>query len=277
MTDACNLHCPFCYVKQKPANLDAGKAIAYIKDNQPYRVVFHGGEPLLRAADILKIMDAVPEVKEFSVTSNLMLPLTEERLEVLKRCGVATSYSVDRFDSAQELSKFKEALGAAKKYGTVTLLVTLSKPQLDQPPEELCKTLRWLDADYYTLERLRDDTITSETEYTELYARTDEYLYEIFSRNLIPAEQNVLYLQMKRAISNNASVFSTHCSKMVTTLLTDGQSTTSCPNGDITKKKLRRCLACDLFQYCKGDCSSFGKYGCSFPRKTFSYIAKEVN
>jgi MoaA/NifB/PqqE/SkfB family radical SAM enzyme len=273
MTDSCNLHCPFCYVKQKPTNLDANKAIGFIKKHRPHNIIFHGGEPLMRAADILKIMDAVPETPDFSVTSNLMLPLTEDRLEVIKRCGVATSYSVDRFESKEQLEHFKTAVDEARKYGEVTLLVTLSKPQLEQPPEELCKTLEWLDVDYITLERLRDDSIESPDEYRELYLKTDEYLYEIFSKELIPNSKNSLLFQMKEAIETNTPLFSICCQEETRTLLTDGESTTFCPNGDpVKEKRLRECLSCDLSQFCKGDCPSFCRLSCSFPKKTFNYV-----
>ena len=277
MTDSCNLQCPFCYVKQQPSHLDADKAIEYIKKHQPHKVVFHGGEPLLQATAILRIMDAAPEVAEFSITSNLMLPLTDERLEVIKRCGLATSYSVDRFSSPRQVAQFKSAIDEVKEYGKITILVTLSEAQLNEPPADLCKTLTWLDGDYIYFERLRDDSIDSAEEYEQLYRKTDEYLYEIFSKELIPSDKNVLLLQMKEALTNNTPVFCMDCSKDVTTLLTDGISTTSCPNGNLIKeKKLRQCLTCDIFQFCRGDCSSFGKHSCSFPKKTFIYI-KEAN
>lgn len=278
MTDSCNMHCPFCYVKQQPTNLDANKAITYIKAHQPRKVIFHGGEPLLRAADILQIMDATPEVAEFSITSNLMLPLTDERLEVIKRCKVATSYSIDRFNySSEQMSQFKSALERAKEYCKITVLVTLSKGQLREPPFSLCRTLKWLGADYVAFERLRDDSIDSAEEYERLYRKTDEYLYEIFTKELVPRDKNVLLMQMERALSTNTPVFYTACSENVATLLTDGVSTTSCPNGNPMKvKKLRQCLTCDLFQFCKGDCPSFGKLSCSFPQKTFSYVKEAM-
>lgn len=274
MTDSCNLKCPFCYVKQTPANLSAKKAIEFIKDNSPHTVVFHGGEPLLRAADILEIMNAAPEVAHYSITSNLMLPFTKERLEVLKRVnGMATSYSVDRFHSAEQLKHFKTALDTARKYKPVTLLVTLSYAQLAQPAENLCKTLEWLNADNISLERLRDDSIETRDKYEELYKKTDEYLYEIFSKKLIPECKNNLLRQMKSAIEMNSPLFATHCQKMTTTLLADGENTTSCPNGNMEKgKKLRECLACNLGQFCKGDCPSFGRLSCSFPKKTFMFV-----
>ena len=277
MTDSCNLCCPFCYVKQRPANLDADKAIEFIKTHHPHEVIFHGGEPLLQASVILQIMDAVPKVAEFSVTSNLMLPLTDERLEVIKRCGLATSYSIDRFNSPEQVAQFKTAIDKAKEYGEITILVTLSKAQLDEPPASLCKTLSWLDGDYVFFERLRDDSIDSAEEYECLYRKTDDYLYEIFSRELIPQDKNVLLMQMKNALATNTPVFYTACSENVTTLLTDGISTTSCPNGNsIKEKRLRQCLTCDLFQFCKGDCPSFGRLSCSFPKKTFNYVKEAI-
>ena len=278
MTDSCNLKCPFCYVKQKPSNLDVEKAVKYIRENEPHTVIFHGGEPLLRAAEILKIMEEVPEVPHFSVTSNLMLPLTDERLKVLERCGVATSYSVDRFTTDEQVQKFKAAMDTAKKYGTVTVIVTLSKPQLEQPPEELCKTLEWLGADYINLERLRDDSIESPEEYRELYKKTDEYLYEIFSKELVPNDKNMLLFNMEDAIHTNTPVFPIHCKDETVTLLSDGESTTSCPNGDLCKgEKLRECLFCELYSFCRRDCPSFSNLGCSFPKKTFLYIKERIN
>lgn len=222
-------------------------------------------------------MDAVPEIEEFSVTSNLMLPLTDERMEVIKRCSVATSYSIDRFSSKEQLLQFKAAIDKVKEYDKVTILVTLSRAQLNEPPVSLCKTLDWLDGGYVFFERLRNDSIDSIKEYEKLYRKTDEYLYEIFTKELVPRDKNVLLMQMERALSTNTPVFHTACSENVATLLTDGVSTTSCPNGNPVKaQKLRQCLTCDLFQFCKGDCPSFGKLSCSFPQKTFSYIKEAM-
>ena len=84
-------------MSRKNIDLPINLAIAKIKETDADRIIFHGGEPLLRPDFILKIIDTFPN-KEFSITSNMTLPLTDERLKVLYRCGVATSYSVDRFE-----------------------------------------------------------------------------------------------------------------------------------------------------------------------------------
>lgn len=267
VTEGCNLKCPFCYVTQKKSLLDKETAFACIEKYRPETIIFHGGEPLLSSETIeleMAIMDRFPEIN-YSITSNLSMPLTSDRLQVLNRCSIATSYSVDRFKE-QGMKLFKKNLELLNKDHDITLLVTLSRPQLKEAPEKLAEIIKSLGCRYVLFERLFEDGAGR-----ELYEATDEYLLALMK--LIPEEQNVLLHQMMEAIELHVPVFSTTCDCSVVTINSDG-STQACPNTCKIKRKTlshRECLNCPANEYCRGDCLSFQTV-CSFPIKTFTYI-----
>lgn len=153
ITENCNLSCPFCYVKQKQNVMSLETAVSAIEAYRPEEVIFHGGEPLLYPKRTLEIIDHFPD-QVFSITSNLILPLTDERLEVLDRCYVATSYSIDRFPNSELEQVFKENVAKVREFTPVTLLVTLSEKQLEMPPAELIKKLDEIGYDNILFERM---------------------------------------------------------------------------------------------------------------------------
>lgn len=264
VTESCNLHCPFCYIKQKPGTIDMDSIDRAMQELQPNRIIFHGGEPLLYPKIILETIKQYPDI-EYSVTSNLMVPLTDQVLEVIKRCKIATSYSVDRF-TEEQFEDFKAAVKMVSSYQPITLLVTLSEAQLQQPPKILSDTIKELEISNITFERL-----FTERKSKELYEQTDEYLLEAFKH--VDTEKNNMLHWMEDAIRSNGTVFNHDCD--VQTLNPDG-SLCGCPNLYRTRihdQRKRECLYCDIYQYCKEDCPSFGGI-CCFPKKTFQSILK---
>lgn len=267
ITENCNLHCPFCYVDNKNNLIDTDVAIRAIEKYNPDTIVFHGGEPMLYPEKILDILDKYPD-KNFSITSNLTLPLNDPRLSILKKCSVATSYSIDRFTDKITEKHFKENLHAVNMFSDVTLLVTLSKTQMQSSAKELVENIKCLHCKYVLFERLY-----TEDPDTNLSLMTDNYLNELML--LLPGPENVLKQMMINAINNNSVVFNLNCDKTVVTLNPDG-TIQSCPNL-ITHKRTRRkeCLTCDIYEYCREDCISFKKI-CMFPRKTFLRIKEDL-
>lgn len=260
VTDECNLRCPFCYISHKQGIMSIETAMKAIKRHEPEEIIFHGGEPMLYPKFVLDIIQQTPHAYH-SITTNMTLPWTEERIGVLKSCGIATSYSVDRFADAKIEAKFMENVRFANSVKDVTLLVTLSKPQLSMPPEMLAEKVEEIGCRYVLFERLYGGD--------DVAAATDDYLLALMK--LVPPEKNVLRLQMEDAIKTGANVFSINCEKNIVTVHPDGHEQ-SCPNGACLKRKRRlECLMCELYQYCRGDCLSF-QDKCHFPKEAFSYV-----
>lgn len=268
VTDKCNLKCPFCYMSRENIDLPINLAIAKIKETDADRIIFHGGEPLLRPDFILKIIDTFPN-KEFSITSNMTLPLTDERLKVLYRCGVATSYSVDRFEDKNIYDIFLSNL--RKYHGNFTLLVTLSNKQIKQPVKELIQTINTINPSSVTFERCYDtgaDRI--------FYEKTDDYLCLILKNtHLLKAENNTLK-NFVYAIKNNINVYPTHCNDNIITITPEGNFQT-CPTANTVQKMKKECLSCDYMTYCRHDCCIFGNFNfCTFPKKTLEYVKQNL-
>ena len=267
ITEECNMRCPFCYIKQKPGVISLDAITSFCNKKHLNRIVFHGGEPLLYPKRILEIIDKFPN-KEYSITSNLTLPLTEERLEVLHKCNVATSYSVDRFHDANNFLQFVNNLYTVAEFTEITILITLSREQLKESPEKLATMLRKLPHKYILLERLYEE------QYDKKFAQqTDLYMKKMMQ--LLPIKENSLILNMLCAIKNHINVFSISCNKTVFTLGPDN-IISNCPNlcnKKSQRKKRKECIECDLYEYCKGDCLSF-QNGCMFPKETFKWVYK---
>ena len=263
-TEDCNMRCPFCYVPRKPIYMTEETAYNAINKYDPNFIIFHGGEPLLNPDVILKVMEKYPD-KKYSMTSNMVIPIDEKRLEILKKLNysIATSYSIDRFHNPKEYEKFKNNIKLLKNF---TLLVTISKGQLKQKPEKLMEIINELNPEYVDLERVSIPDI-QEDELT-IYQWIDNYMCKMF--DLLPKEKNMLYIRMKNAIKYNIYTYNTKCTDSIITINADG-TTVSCPNSCVSANKEKRspvCFTCDIFQYCGGDCETFYGY-CKFPKKTF--------
>lgn len=265
ITEECNMHCPFCYIKQKPGTITLKKVAAFCDKYSPDRIIFHGGEPLLYPEIILDIINQYPD-KKFAITSNLTLPLTKERLDVLRKCDIATSYSIDRFHNAKHFLQFIDNLYEVKNFADITILVTLSREQLKELPEQLAIMLQKLPHKYILLERLYEEQYDA-----ELAQKTDLYMRRMMQ--LLPAEENMLMMQMQHAIDHHVIVFPKFCNKFVFTLGPNGLIS-NCPNlcnKEAQRRKRKECIECDFYEYCQGDCLSF-QNGCMFPKKTFNWI-----
>lgn len=265
ITDSCNLRCPFCYVNKNNKIMALDNAVNVIKRYNPQKIIFHGGEPLLFPELIINIMDTLPDY-EYSITSNLVFDLNDIQRNVLSRCDVATSYSVDRFNK-DTFRIFKDNILWLRKIKDITLLVTLSYEQLKQEPNRLIEIINELDCRYVLFERLfidgNDDNLS---------LLTDNYLLKLMQ--LYKAESNVLRNQMLHSLSHNCAVFNNDCQEKVVTINAD-MSTQSCPNSQHLKRiKKKECLSCEFYQYCRGDCLSF-QNTCMFPKNTFKYIKEE--
>ena len=276
VTDACNMKCPFCYVKQSDSVVSM-EAVRDTLNEHPEisRVVLHGGEPLLHIIRCQEIADEC-ETRNIpvSITSNLTIRLGHEHKEFLKRLSkqkkisVATSFSYDRFEEYWEQeARFIENTKWLNANGIpFTLLVTLSPMHMiHQSPYETRQAIETINPANVTFER-----VCSKDTATAVYSQTfDDYLSAMFVE--IPKEKNNLRKWMIDAIKKNVPVFNPHCGSL--TLETDGRLT-GCPNlcsKEYLPQRRRECLECGLFKWCQGDCPSFREV-CSFPQNTFKKV-----
>lgn len=265
ITDQCNMNCPFCYIKKGNNIVSIEKIKEIYNKFKPKCIRLHGGEPLLYPNLCLEIINTFNNV-EYSITSNLTLPISKERQKVIEKCDLSTSYSIDRFSNNNYFDIFLRNVIDISKYKDITLLVTLSRDQLKQSPKDLCNILENIPCKYIAFERLYEDN------YDQLLAKqTDEYLKQIM--DLIPKEKNVLLNEINQSLYAHIPLFCDTCKKDILTINADN-TIQICPNlsdEKITKKRRKQCLSCNLFEYCKEDCLSF-KNGCMFPKETFLYI-----
>lgn len=120
VTDACNLRCSYCYVRQKPTHMsiDVGKAvIAGIKadcGNAGFEAIvfkFAGGEPTLRWPEIKALLDwaqcfknASPNVRFHIITNATALPL--DLVDYLVAGKLRISVSLDGVDQWHDTQRF---------------------------------------------------------------------------------------------------------------------------------------------------------------------------
>ena len=160
VTDLCNMRCSFCYASHGAAIIDRKELDKVVENLHPTHIVLHGGEPLEAPGVCREIMDRYPGI-EFSITSNLTFSanyMTQMGcIGILQHCdGVATSYSVDRFEGRDnEWRRFIANTELLNKLGIpFTLLVTLSEAQLNQPAKDLVRTIKCINPSNITFERL---------------------------------------------------------------------------------------------------------------------------
>lgn len=106
-TQSCNLKCKYCYIPDVNKNRSSYlsfedldfiflKIINYydkIKKNLP-RIIFHGGEPLIRFDDIKKIIMKYSDKFKFLIQTNGFL-LDEDKISFLEEYNVSTGISID--------------------------------------------------------------------------------------------------------------------------------------------------------------------------------------
>lgn len=131
----CNLKCKHCgmdnSLHKNSSNYEKIKeSLLRENEKEPIESIYlWGGEPLLGDLDkILDIMDTFPNV-HFKITSNLCMPLTEKRMEILRRCGsVFTSYDPKiRFDSVKNLSLWYHNCKKILAEMDMTVICTVTK------------------------------------------------------------------------------------------------------------------------------------------------------
>ena len=263
ITNNCNLKCPFCYSPRIDKDLGCDNLDFYINKYNIENLVFHGGEPLLKYDKVKEIINKYN--LNFHLVSNLCIDINKDIEYIISRCGLATSYSVDRFNqfTFNKWLKNIDYLHSINK--NFTLIITLSEQQLNQSIESLLFVINRVNANYVSFERCHGN-------YNEdFYIKSDDYLCNVSKK--ISKLKNVNFLVFKKAIDQGVPCINYECEK--TTFTLDYKNTVyTCPSlceGSVGQWDKSRCLVCEYFKYCRGDCPSF-RGVCAFPKKFFNWV-----
>src|SRR5574341_532602 len=159
MTKACNLHCSYCYFSARKPLPDEMTTEEFtrlwpaIVTLRPQKVVFTGGEPLLRQ-DILDLVrglrDADPEhhvLRCLNTNGHLVTPeLAHDLVGLADEVRVSLDALPARNDALRGVGNFDAAVRALEYYYTVgfepKVLVTLTSASLPDLEELLCFLIR---------------------------------------------------------------------------------------------------------------------------------------
>ena len=295
-TNQCQMKCPFCYTsfvkdftdKTPIDSIDPKMVSDFVNKRGGFDLlIFHGGEPLLVPDTILEIMKNI-ESKDvhFTIQSNLAFKsLSKKQMEVICSidAGYGTSYSVDRFLPTPQLEEYWiENVRYLNSMGIPnTIIVTITEDQVfKQSPVALKKYLDSIGYDYILIERPQfplEEMRKNKEKYELLYAQIDRYMEECYK--LFPRNKCNLYDQVHYSLWRHHVLYCTDCSKFTYTLYPDGKLKHGCPA--LEKINIQdphrntKCLQCDLFQFCLGDCECMNVV-CTFPKRMFRTIAEDI-
>ena len=155
VTKACNLHCSYCYFSAKKplpdemSTFDFQRLWPEFVELRPQKVIFTGGEPLLRP-DILDLLrglrDADPEhrvLRCLNTNGHLVTPdLAKELVGLADEVRVSIDALQERNDALRGAGNFDAALKALDTYYAVGFepkaLVTVTSAGLPDLEELLC-------------------------------------------------------------------------------------------------------------------------------------------
>lgn len=292
--------------------------IAQHPESEHFHIELHGGEPFLVPLSSIKTFLA-PFVDDprisVGATTNLVYRLTPELVEFIKTtlaARIATSWDGwGRFENRRQYRLWRRNLRTLKAAGvTVKLFVTVTRKLLARPVEKLLALLERLGVDEVAIERLTldgnarlhpglfPDNRAQDQYYYDLYRayRARSWSFRITTLEVI--EEKFRTRAFK--VDTNCRT----CEQQLVTMNADG-SLAGCPNGAarersgsieepvetflLSEARLTRitkeldydprCLRCELFDVCGGDCHRLPWQGNSCPglRKLLTHFKRRSN
>jgi len=302
-TETCNLHCDHCYTSGKNGRkifFDPIKTADWVNQFSQHasfaHFEFHGGEPFLAPlGDMFEFYDRVRGVwknHSFGCTSNLVLKLTEERLDFIDQVlgwRIGTSWDPNiRFANPGQKELWESNVRMLKDLGvTIKVFVSLSVDVVQMEPINILKYFKDLGVDELAFERLTSDgnavknraIFPSNLDLQHWYLKLHEQTTEHGARDWISNDfLESIYSKFEEG-KNNEATFCRDCEQKLFTINADG-TVAGCPNTApkdfyttiestfeevqintkrctvIAKETARdpRCFECDVFKYCNGDC-----------------------
>lgn len=146
LSEQCNMNCSFCFIHPKRnivLNIDGFLAwfekYKTICNNEKIEISFFGGEPILQALDVIKIIENTKYSNtSYSITTNLMYYLTPEIIGILDLCSVCTSWDPIqlRFKTQDNFELWRHN---CKQIKLTHVNITLTKELLSIKPNKLIK------------------------------------------------------------------------------------------------------------------------------------------
>lgn len=320
LTDNCNLKCLHCYnglcAKGKDAYMsrqtidNAIELIRAVSKEYPIVLNFHGGEVVkFSQADMKYVMDSLTDCNvRYSVTTNLVYPLTDEIVDIIRRMNVKESPSIQtswdyhiRFKGSQE-ELWRKNVGILIANGIeVQPTICVSYPLIrDYRPKEVFEIMMDIGIKKLNFERLTNTgNATLHNNLIPTNKDTNEWLYDAYieSKQLglsIPLFENVDMSLERKFVGCRAR----KCHSSIMTINIDGTicgcpNTTYRPYGQLLDKGmvaidesvfnteetlentvLTTCLLCEYYPYCNGDCYQLthDNTGCSGLYKIYQHI-----
>ena len=297
-TETCNLDCLHCYTSGKNGRkifFDPIKTANWVNafaEGRTAHFEFHGGEPFLAPlGDMFEFFDRTREVwnnPSYGCTSNLVLKLTEERLDFIDqvlgwRIGTSWDPKIRFANDGQKQLWEDNVRSLIAQECTVKVFVTLTRDIIDIEPIRLMEYFRDLGIQELAIERLThngsaDDNLHIFPSNLELQHWILK-MHEQHNRDWFVNEfLETVYTKFEDGF-NAAGTFCRDCEQKLFTINADG-TIAGCPNSAptdfyatldddpqtieintkrcsiIAKESARdpRCYECDVFKYCNGDC-----------------------
>lgn len=322
-TETCNLNCSHCYTSGRNGRkiyFDPNKTLSFfyrMKRDLPQvksiKIIYHGGEPML--APIKDMWDIYHNTKnlwdhvDFSITTNLVYDLSDERLEFLRTIGsngMGSSFDDMRFRKGDRSygvwSRNSQTINA---YLDTTMMVSLSSTLIqDYRPKDIYDIAEEHGYKYLLIERITPDGNAGIQNPAPSNEDQDQWLYELFRYRLENDRRvgDMLLSELATAyLGEHTANRCRNCEQSMITINADG-TIAGCPNtaprdywGSIDQdvralwsspNRLKaiqcethrdpRCYNCEAFDICNGDCHQLkwdGDY-CAAPKKVWKHMIR---
>ena len=265
----CNLKCPHCTLRNITTKMDLNKILETIDYINQYNtnIVYDlfGGEPLLLSDSTLDLIYERIKSHTYHISTNLLAynPSSKIQDKILRNAEyIDTSWNPLRFTEEQYKLWIKNVRRLQSLNIKLEFMITLTDDLItNYSPEEFYQlilfwkpyglTLDFLIGKETNIEKINDWLV-------DLYRIWNcETIFGIAERIKNTIKYNTIY----RDCSNNY------------TLLPDGKIKQYCPYHEKTEKNLD-CIYCSYYNICRGVCPIQSQ--CTFPKKLYEYIRKEI-
>lgn len=325
-TETCNLNCDHCFTsgsKGKKIYFNSIKTFSFIdklfssKEFRSKRLLFHGGEPMLAPMkDITGFYDLVlskyPET-EFTIQTNLVYPLTEEKLDVLNLFqDIGTSWDLDmRFANPRQILLWEDNVRELiRRKHNVSVMVSINSALVyKMEPGDLIQYFIDLGIQHVLFERITSNgNAVLNPEIQPQNKDLDAWLLKMYEqtmeRELYKYIHNMFLDEVATSFVNRMHVANRcrNCEQSLLTINADG-TIAGCPNsapeefwGNIewsvednlrSKKRIKtmacemkrndNCLTCPVNNICNGDCHRLPWQGdiCAAPKSLMIKMQNE--
>jgi radical SAM protein with 4Fe4S-binding SPASM domain len=330
-TETCQLDCDHCFTSGsngKKIFFNTNKIIDWykrLKECFPNvnggHTAFHGGEPFLASVeDMWKVYNGCKDVFEdmwWSVTTNLVFPLTEDKLEFIEKAlnnNISTSWDKGiRFSTKKQEDLWEKNVRTLTKIPdfNLTCQISISRSITEMKPKEIIDKMIDLGINNLHLERISlDGNAKKNLDILPHNKEQDKWFLDFWEEYIKDENYKKIHITFFESILTSL-VYNTHsgcrcrqCEQKIFTLNANG-TIGGCPNSaatnpygnidmDIMKmmtspgrmeniicetNRDSRCMECPVQDICNGDCHQLDWDGdiCPAPISLMKKLKKENN